>query len=69
MLRKEERSRTMTYEEVLVEARKHIGTTCKACPVCNWLACGNTLPGPGSSAGTARARRVLRPVSRSSARS
>lgn len=59
----------MTYDEVLAEARKHIGTTCKACPVCNGLACGNTLPGPGSSAGTARVRRVLRPVSRSSARS
>lgn len=48
----------MTYEEVLVEARKHISTACKACPVCNGLACGNTLPGPGSSAGTARAKRV-----------
>ena len=40
----------MTYDEVLAEARKHIGTTCRACPVCNGLACGNTLPGPGSKA-------------------
>lgn len=41
---------TMDYNQVLTEARKHIGPNCKACPVCNGLACGNTMPGPGSKA-------------------
>ena len=40
----------MTYKEVLAEARKHIGPKCKACPECNGLGCGNTIPGPGSKA-------------------
>ena len=40
----------MDYNQVLIEARKHIGPNCKACPVCNGLACGNTMPGPGSKA-------------------
>lgn len=40
----------MTYAEVLENARKNIGNTCKVCPVCNGLACGNTMPGPGSKA-------------------
>ena len=40
----------MDYSQVLSEARKHIGPNCKACPVCNGLACGNTMPGPGSKA-------------------
>lgn len=40
----------MDYNQVLTEARKHIGPNCKACPVCNGLACGNTMPGPGSKA-------------------
>jgi len=40
----------MNYDQLLVEARKHSGPNCKACPVCNGLACGNTLPGPGSKA-------------------
>ena len=39
----------MTYNEVLVNARKTI-LNCKACPECNGLGCGNTLPGPGSKA-------------------
>lgn len=39
----------MTYREVLENARKTI-LNCKACPECNGLACGNTLPGPGSKA-------------------
>lgn len=38
----------MTYQEVVENARKLIGTKCKACPVCNGKACGNTIPGPGS---------------------
>jgi len=40
----------MNYSEVLDNARKNIGPNCKACPVCNGLACKNTLPGPGSKA-------------------
>ena len=37
----------MTYIEILENARKTI-LNCKACPECNGLGCGNTLPGPGS---------------------
>ena len=39
----------MDYQEVLNNARKSI-LNCKACPECNGLGCGNTLPGPGSKA-------------------
>lgn len=39
----------MTYDEVREKARKTI-LRCNACPVCNGLACGNTIPGPGSKA-------------------
>lgn len=39
----------MTYQELLENARKTI-LNCRACPVCNGLACGNTMPGPGSKA-------------------
>ena len=39
----------MTCTEILENARKTI-LNCKACPECNGLACGNTLPGPGSKA-------------------
>ena len=42
----------MTYQEVLENARKTI-KNCKACPECNGLACGATMPGPGSKAGGA----------------
>lgn len=38
----------MTYDEILVNARKSLGDKCKACPVCNGKACGNTMPGPGA---------------------
>lgn len=38
----------MNYDEMLQAARLSIGTKCKACPVCNGLACRNTIPGPGS---------------------
>lgn len=38
----------MNYNEVLEQAKKNIGPKCKVCPVCNGLACGNTMPGPGS---------------------
>lgn len=37
----------MTYNEILAAARECIGPYCKACPVCNGRACGNTVPGPG----------------------
>ena len=40
----------MDYKQVLEQARKTIGPNCKACPECNGLACGNTIPGPGSKA-------------------
>lgn len=39
----------MEYQEVLENARKTI-LNCKVCTECNGLACGNTLPGPGSKA-------------------
>jgi len=42
------KEKKMNYSEVLENARKTIGPNCKACPECNGLACGNTLPGPGS---------------------
>ena len=37
----------MTYQEVLEQARTCMGK-CRACPVCNGLACTNTIPGPGA---------------------
>ena len=37
----------MNYNEVLEKARECIGPYCKACPVCNGRACGNSMPGPG----------------------
>ena len=37
----------MTYQEALEQARTCIGK-CRACPVCNGLACKNTIPGPGA---------------------
>ena len=39
----------MTYGKVRENARKTI-LNCRACPECNGLGCGNTLPGPGSKA-------------------
>lgn len=38
----------MTYQEVLEAARPCMGPHCKACPVCNGMACKNTVPGPGA---------------------
>ena len=38
----------MTYQEILANARTCSGPYCKACPVCNGLACRNTVPGPGA---------------------
>ncbi|MDD3346998.1 alpha-hydroxy-acid oxidizing protein [Oscillibacter sp.] len=38
----------MTYQEILENARTCMGPYCKSCPVCNGLACRNTVPGPGA---------------------
>lgn len=38
----------MQYSEAVENARKNIGTLCRACSVCNGVACKNTLPGPGA---------------------
>ncbi len=38
----------MTYKEVLDAARTCMGPYCKSCPVCNGVACKNTIPGPGA---------------------
>ena len=37
----------MTYQEAIQNARGNMGK-CHACPVCNGIACKNTIPGPGS---------------------
>ena len=37
----------MTYQEAMAQAKGNMGK-CKACPVCNGLACRNTIPGPGA---------------------
>jgi len=38
----------MNYSDVLTNARQNIGKYCKACPVCNGVACKNQIPGPGA---------------------
>ena len=38
----------MNYQEILQQARTCMGPYCKACPVCNGMACKNTVPGPGA---------------------
>ena len=38
----------MNYSDVLSNARQCIGQYCKACPVCNGVACRNQIPGPGA---------------------
>ena len=38
----------MTYADVMTNARKNLGQTCQACPVCNGVACKNRIPGPGA---------------------
>ena len=37
----------MNYNEILAAAKDQVGPYCKACPVCNGKACGNSMPGPG----------------------
>ena len=47
----------MELSEMLAAARGELGPYCKACPVCNGAACGNSMPGPGCKApGNAAAR-------------
>jgi len=38
----------MNYSDVLKEARTCMGDYCKACNVCNGMACKNQMPGPGA---------------------
>ena len=38
----------MTFKEIRKQASGCIGTKCKACPVCNGMACRNVIPGPGA---------------------
>ena len=38
----------MTYDEMLLNAKKNIGKLCKACLVCDGRGCRNTMPGPGA---------------------
>lgn len=38
----------MDYFQLMDSAKKNIGTYCKACYVCNGVACRNTIPGPGA---------------------
>lgn len=38
----------MNYDEILDEARGNMGPWCKACPICDGVACGNQIPGPGA---------------------
>lgn len=45
---KKEGDTEMNYKEVLENARTCIGSYCKACYVCNGIACKNTIPGPGA---------------------
>lgn len=38
----------MEYQKMIENAKKNIGPHCKVCPVCNGLACKNSIPGPGA---------------------
>lgn len=38
----------MTFREVTLQAREHLGPFCKGCFECNGKACTNTIPGPGA---------------------
>lgn len=37
----------MNFEEVRLKAKENIGIYCKACKVCNGIACKGVIPGPG----------------------
>lgn len=38
----------MNYNEVISNARGNVGPFCKACVICNGVACKNAIPGPGA---------------------
>ncbi len=38
----------MTYQEVLENTKGQMGPFCKACPICNGIACKASMPGPGA---------------------
>lgn len=38
----------MTMEEIRAAAKAQMGGKCKACPVCNGMACRDAIPGPGA---------------------
>lgn len=38
----------MNYDDVIKEARGNMGSYCKVCKICNGMACGNQIPGPGA---------------------
>lgn len=38
----------MEYTHVIENARSYMGKYCKACPVCNGVACRSAIPGPGA---------------------
>lgn len=40
--------KVMDYQEMLINAKKRIGDKCRACPICNGIACRNLMPGPGA---------------------
>ena len=51
----------MELSEMLTAARGELGPHCRACPVCNGIACGNSMPGPGCKPpGNAAARNYAR---------
>ena len=49
----------MNYSDVLANARECIGKYCKACPVCNGVACKNQIPGPGARAWATRPSAII----------
>ncbi|MCT4632998.1 MAG: alpha-hydroxy-acid oxidizing protein [Firmicutes bacterium] len=38
----------MNFEDVRLKAKENIGLYCKACKVCNGIACKGVIPGPGA---------------------
>ena len=49
----------MNYSDVLANARQCIGKYCKACPVCNGVACKNQIPGPGAKGVATRPSAII----------
>lgn len=48
----------MDYLEMLNIARDKVGPLCKACPVCNGKACGNSMPAPALKSRQRRAQKL-----------